>query len=118
MQLNGLKPTEIHLRCVGLPKVPALNQPLDADDDCPVSIPALPDDDKCNDDVRVPGWEVFWTDDLLHNQQLNPGRVEIQSVESNTPNAPVPPAYDGTLQKAELDSHHRVDEDGNPLHNN
>jgi hypothetical protein len=88
-----------------------VNQPLDAEDDCPVN---LPGDDNCNDDDRVPGWSVFWTDDLQNNQQLNPGRLEIQSGES----PPIPFGYDTTPQKAELDSHHRVDKDGNRLDNN
>lgn len=83
------------------------------DPDC-----SAPKIDKCNDGTLVPGWSVFWTDDLLNNEQLNPGRLEIQSGEIDTPDFKVPPAYDGSLQKAELDSHHRVDDDGNRLANN
>ena len=51
------------------------NQDLGEPDDCP------PDDapTHCDDDVRVPGWSVFWTDDIINHQQLNPGRLEIQS---------------------------------------
>ena len=57
---------------------------------------------RCIDDVLVPGWSVFWTDDIINYEQLNPGRLEIQSgdIGGNT-------AYNGSLQKAELDSHHR-----------
>ena len=64
--------------------------------------------DNCNDVDRVLGWSVFWTDDILNYQQLNPGRLEIQ-----TGNVAGAPAYGGSLQKAELDSHHRVGDDNN-----
>lgn len=78
-----------------------MNQPLGAPDDCPVNNPSLPSDAKCNDDVRVPGWDVFWTDDIINNLQLSPGRLEIQTGMIHET-----PAHSG-LQKAELDSHHR-----------
>lgn len=51
---------------------------------------------------------MFWTDDLLHLEQLTPGRLEIQ-----TGNVADTPAFDGSLQKAELDSHHRIDNNNN-----
>jgi hypothetical protein len=69
----------------------------------------------CNDGTLVPGWLVFWTDDLVNAEQANPGRIELQRGEI-TPF--IPPAYDGTAQKAELDSHHRVNESGERLDNN
>ena len=70
--------------------------------DCP--IPSV----TCNDGTLVPGWSVFWTDDILNNEQLNPGRLEIQ-----TGNTGGVYAYDMSAQKAELDSHHRVGNDNN-----
>jgi len=85
------------------------NHPLGADEDCPVTGKAS--DDKCSDDVRIPGWSVFWTDDFETGEQFNPGRLEIQTVGTLTP------AYEG-IQKAELDSHHRVDENGDLVANN
>jgi hypothetical protein len=82
------------------------NQPLSAADDCPAG--NAPDEDApwaCNDDIRVPGWSVFWTDDIASGKQFNPGRLEIQY--GDIAGAP---AFKG-LQKAELDSHHRVGND-------
>lgn len=66
--------------------------------DCP------PPGGHCSDDTLVPGWSVFWTDDIINNEQLNPGRLELQTGSRTG----IPPAFNGTLQKAELDSHHRV----------
>ena len=83
------------------------NHPLSAGDDCPV-----PSGGKCNDDVRIPGWSVFWTDDFGTGEQFNPGRLEIQ-----TGGIGGSPAHEGD-QKAELDSHHRVDENGDRVANN
>ena len=81
------------------------NYPLDEPDDCnPSDIQAA----HCNDDVRVPGWSVFWTDDLINDEQRTPGRLEIQ-----TGDTAGTPACDGSPQKAELDTHHRVDSDNN-----
>ncbi len=83
--------------------------------DCPTSRPT------CNNGTLVPGWSVFWTDDLINYEQLTPGRLEIQSGyvwNKRLEKYIVPPAYNGSLQKAELDSHHRVDKDGNRLDNN
>ena len=88
------------------------NHPLGADTDCPVT--GDPSDDRCNDDVRVPGWSIFWTDDYLVGKQINHGRLEIQTGEPGLFNSP---AYEG-VQKAELDSHHRVDENGDRVANN
>jgi len=51
------------------------NHALSEADDCPAD--NFPD--HCNDDVRVPGWSVFWTDDIIDFEQLNPGRLEIQT---------------------------------------
>ena len=78
--------------------------------DCPPLSPT------CNDGTLVPGWSVFWTDDILVDKQLNPGRLEIQSGyiwSEILDEYIIPPAYNGTLQKAELDSHHRVGSDNN-----
>ncbi len=86
------------------------NHPLGTDDDCPVT--GEPSDDRCNDDVRIPGWLVFWTDDFGTGEQFNPGRLEIQIGDIGGA-----PAYEG-VQKAELDSHHRVDENGDLVANN
>ncbi len=85
------------------------NHALSEPDDCPPD-GAPPDDspENCNDDVRVPGWSVFWTDDLINHEQLNPGRLEIQ-----TGDIAGSPAYNGSAQKAELDSHHRMGSDNN-----
>ena len=69
--------------------------------DCPPLSP------HCNDGTLVPGWAVFWTDDIINHQQLNPGRLEIQN--GNTPL--IPAAYNQSNQKAELDSHHRIGDD-------
>jgi len=81
------------------------NLPLSAQGDCP-SDNAF---EHCNDDVRVPGWTVFWTDLLLEEgHELVPGRLEIQ----NNTIVSLPPAKSGE-QKAELDSHHRVGSDDN-----
>jgi len=80
------------------------NQPLSEPGDCPADNAP----DKCNDDVRVPGWSVFWTDDLIADEQLNPGRLEIQTGTTGGW-----PGYNGSDQKAELDSHHRVGNDNN-----
>ena len=80
------------------------NQPLSEPGDCPTGVDDAPA--YCNDDDRVPGWSVFWTDDLVENEQLNPGRLEIQTGTTGGW-----PAYNGTAQKAELDSHHRVGND-------
>jgi hypothetical protein len=62
----------------------------------------------CINGTLAPGWDVFWTDDLINARQLSPGRLEIQT--GDTSNIP---AFEG-LQKAELDSHHRP---GNPNKN-
>jgi len=86
------------------------NNPLGAGYDCPVT--GEDSDEKCNDDVRIPGWSVFWTDDISSAKQFNPGRLEIQTGDT----ADIP-AYEG-VQKAELDSHHRVDTDGELVANN
>jgi hypothetical protein len=98
---NPVVPTNVRDR--GWATYYGVNQPLGTDDDCPVNIANLPSDDNCNDDLRVPGWSVFWTDDITEGQQFTPGRLEIQ-----TGDIIGVPAYEG-LQKAELDSHHRVD---------
>jgi hypothetical protein len=74
------------------------NHPLGAPDDCPAD--NLPG--RCNDDVRIPGWSVFWTDDIANGKQFNPGRLEIQTGDTG---GTAPPEG---IQKAELDSHHRV----------
>lgn len=79
------------------------NQPFSEPDDCPADNAP----DHCNDDVRIPGWSVFWTDEILEFEQLNPGRLEIQSGDIAGS-----PAFEG-VQKAELDSHHRVGNDNN-----
>lgn len=63
---------------------------------------------QCNDGILVPGWDVFWTDLLINQQELKPGRLEIQ----NNTVINVPNAYSGE-QKAELDSHHRMESDDN-----
>ncbi len=84
------------------------NYPLSEPGDCDQLDPAHPSTDKCNDDTRVPGWSVFWTDDLLNHQQLTPGRLEIQT---GTQGGVA--ACDCSLQKAELDSHHRIGDDNN-----
>lgn len=63
---------------------------------------------ECNDGMLVPGWYVFWTDLLVELDILVPGRLEIQ----NNTVADVPNAKTGE-QKAELDSHHRLDSDDN-----
>lgn len=81
------------------------NYPLDEPGDCNPSDPWVA---HCNDDIRVPGWSVFWTDDLINDEQRNPGRLEIQ-----TGNTADTPACDGSLQKAELDTHHRADGNNN-----
>jgi len=80
------------------------NKPLSEPGDCPTGVDDAPAN--CNDDDRVPGWSVFWTDDLIEYEQLNPGRLEIQTGTTGGW-----PAYNGTAQKAELDSHHRVGDD-------
>jgi hypothetical protein len=80
------------------------NLPLNAPDDCPLDNSFK----HCNDDVRVPGWKVFWTDLALELQILEPGRLEIQN---NTVTG-VTKAKSGE-QKAELDSHHRMTSDDN-----
>jgi len=80
------------------------NQPLSEPGDCPTGVDDSPD--KCNDDDRVPGWSVFWTDDLIEHEQLSPGRLEIQTGMTGGW-----PGYNGSAQKAELDSHHRVGDD-------
>lgn len=83
---------------------------FDGPADCPVKSP------NCNDGTLIPGWSVFWTDDILIDQQFNPGRLEIQSgyIWSETLGKyDVDPAYNGSLQKAELDSHHRLNSDNN-----
>ena len=86
------------------------NYPLTEPGDCDLWDPTglLPAHDKCNDDERVPGWLVFWTDDIVNSEQLTPGRLEIQS--GNIGGAQ---PLDGSSQKAELDSHHRVGSDNN-----
>ena len=71
-------------------------------DDCPALSP------RCNDGTLVPGWSVFWTDDIINHEQLNPGRLEIQTGDTGGV-----PAYNMSAQKAELDSHHRVGDDNN-----
>lgn len=81
------------------------NQPLNAPGDCPTS---GKDYEHCNDDIRIPGWSVFWTDDIQQYQQLNAGRLEIQ-----TGTVDGICACDGSLQKAELDSHHRQGNENN-----
>lgn len=60
----------------------------------------------CNDDTQVPGWDVVWQDSVLSGE-FKPGRLEIQRgfLAGSRP-------YRGE-QKAELDSHHRADSDGN-----
>jgi len=63
---------------------------------------------ECNDGTLVPGWDVFWTDLLVELDILVPGRLEIQN---NTVDD-LPNAKTGE-QKAELDSHHRLDSDDN-----
>jgi len=83
------------------------NQPLGEPGDCPQDQTA-PDWVHCNEDMRVPGWSVYWTDDLLNNRQVTPGRLEIQYGTIDGIGA-----CDGTLQKAELDSHHRQGSDNN-----
>ena len=61
----------------------------------------------CNDGTTVPGWSVFWTD-LLHLNASNvEGRLELQRGLVGGSNA-----HDGS-QKAELDSHHRMDSNNN-----
>ena len=71
-------------------------------------------EEECNDGVLIPDWEVFWTDLILGPQILEPGRVEIQ----NNTISGIPNAKSGE-QKAELDSHHRKEnEDGSPTDNN
>lgn len=64
----------------------------------------------CSNDISVPGWSVFWTDDIINHEQLNPGRLEIQT---GSIDGFIPPAYNGSPQKAELDSHHRIGSDNN-----
>lgn len=81
------------------------NQPLGMPGDCPAS---GIDHEKCNDDVRIPGWSVYWTDEYTNYQQISSGRLEIQS---GTIDGIC--ACDGSLQKAELDSHHRQGSDNN-----
>jgi hypothetical protein len=72
----------------------------------------------CSDKFLVPGWAVFWTDDIINFEQLTPGRLEIQSGSADNANPPIPPGYNGSLQKAELDSHHRLNDDGTRHANN
>ena len=82
------------------------NYPYDPDH--PDFVPCDPDHPeygRCIDDARVPGWAVFWTDDLINSQQLTPGRLEIQRGDIGG----AAPLYGA--QKAELDSHHRMDDD-------
>jgi hypothetical protein len=81
------------------------NHPLTEPPDCPDSGIGH---EHCNDDIRIPGWFVYWTDDLQHYQQLNAGRLEIQrgTIDDVC-------ACDGSFQKAELDSHHRQGNDNN-----
>ena len=67
--------------------------------------PSHPEYGNCIDDTRVPGWAVFWTDDLINSQQFTPGRLEIQRGDIGG----AAPLYGD--QKAELDSHHRIDND-------
>jgi len=90
------------------------NYPLSEDSDCDIFDPTGSHwaYSNCNDDERVPGWSVFWTDDYLVGRQLNPGRLEIL-----TGGAGGTTALEG-VQKAELDSHHRVDENGDRVTNN
>ena len=78
------------------------NKPLGAPGDCPTDTGDLPEN--CNDDTRVPGWSVFWTDKIIEVQQLTPGRLEIQS---NVLYGLDNPTYEGA-QLAELDSEHRI----------
>jgi len=63
---------------------------------------------ECNDGILVPSWDVFWTDLLIDQQELKPGRLEIQ----NNTVIGVPNAKSGE-QKAELDTHHRMESDDN-----
>lgn len=67
--------------------------------------PSHPEYGMCIDDARVTGWAVFWTDDLVNSQQLTPGRLEIQRGDIGG----AAPLHGD--QKAELDSHHRIDND-------
>lgn len=100
---------EIGLTGFGWETFYGVNQALSEPDDCPA-------DDKphrCNDDIRVPGWSVYWTDDIINHEQLNAGRLEIHTGGLDIIDPPIPPAYDGSLQKAELDSHHRIGNDNN-----
>ena len=80
------------------------NQPSNAPDDCPLDNAS----EHCDDDERIPGWKVFWTDLIIGPQVLEPGRLELQ----NNTITGLPDAKSGE-QKAELDSHHRVDSDDN-----
>jgi hypothetical protein len=88
------------------------NKSLGAPDDCPEpeDINALPDN--CNDGTQVPGWDVYWTDSITELEQLTPGRLEIQSGFLAGIDA-----FEG-IQKAELDSEHRVTSQGETPNNN
>ncbi|MBE9549343.1 MAG: hypothetical protein IMF09_08075 [Proteobacteria bacterium] len=69
--------------------------------DCP---PVAPN---CNDDTLVDGWYVFWTDLILEESSGVEGRLELQRGGTGGITA-----HHGD-QKAELDSHHRLDSENN-----
>ena len=83
------------------------NHPLTEPGDCPQD-QTDPGFGHCNDDTRVTGWSVYWSDDYSTPDQTTPGRLEIQTgiIDDVC-------GCDGSLQKAELDSHHRVGSDNN-----
>ena len=74
---------------------------------------------ECNNDLLIPGWTVLWTDSLVIEDPANPGefitnpnpepgRIEIQSNFLTTLMFGIDAAKLGN-QKAELDSHDRLD---------
>lgn len=70
-------------------------------------------EDYCEDTNRpachglIPGWQVFWQDNLPGQEGVQPGRLEVQR--GNVAGSLAPEGD----QKAELDSHFRVGTDGN-----